>query len=117
MNEPTNFAAVLAATLSSFSLALFGVDWYALLWGFVGAMYALFNGPDLARLPAIAFVAMSTFAGASIGSMVVLAMAVEHRVVLIFISLVGGVCSQMIINEAAKSVSALIGRFLGSQKP
>ncbi len=115
MHDTSNFAAVVAATLSSFSLALFGVDYYALLWGFFGAMYALFNGPELTRLPAISFVAMSTFAGAAIGSMVVLALEIEHRVVLIFISMVGGVCSQMIINEAAKSVSGVIARFLGSK--
>ncbi len=117
MHDTSNFAAVLAASFSSLSLALFGVDYYALVWGFVGAMFALYNGPDLARKPAIAFVTMSTFAGAAIGSMVVLSLGIDHRIILVFCSLVGGVCSQLIINESAKFLTGVIGRFLGAGKP
>src|SRR5574337_247070 len=78
MDETT--AAKTAAGVSSLTLALLGVSHYALIWGFVGALAALYQHRErLGPLRAICFVVLSTFCGAAMATWSISYLAVETR--------------------------------------
>ena len=71
MIEPTSqAAAAIAASISGITLALLGVDHYALVYGLVGSLFALFQAERMGRGKAVLFVLLSTLAGAAMGSSV-----------------------------------------------
>jgi hypothetical protein len=68
--EPTTqTATALAASLSGITLALLGVDYYSLLYAFVGALFALYEAERMGRGKAVLFAVLSTLAGAVMGSL------------------------------------------------
>lgn len=85
MIEPTTQTiAALAASISGISLALLGVDSYSLLYGMVGALFALFEAERMGRLRAVVFVVLSTVGGAALGEGL-LSITVIHSKTLTFV--------------------------------
>jgi hypothetical protein len=95
MHHDTTGAFVAAA--SQVLLALFGVDYYAMLWAFVGSLFALGQAKMMTRRRAVAYVALSTLLGAALGTVFVEWAGTTHRAYLIFGSLLGGSGSQLIV--------------------
>lgn len=102
MTDITIPAAVAAA--SSVTLALFGVDYYSILWGFIGAMFALMEAEREPWARAVLSVMLSTLLGAAFGSLTQLLLDHPNRAVLIFGSLVGGAGSKIIVKAAIEAV-------------
>jgi hypothetical protein len=111
MAEPTTTSATLitfASGLSAVTLALFGVDYYAILWGLVGAMFARTRADQLTLMRAVLYVALATFVGAAIGTGMQALLAQSSRPVLVLCSLAGGWGSQRLMD----SLVAMIERKL-----
>lgn len=105
MIEPTTVtAAGVAAALSAITLALLGVDYYALLWGLVGAMLAMGQAAPMTRGRAIVYVVLSALAGAALGHALANFIGSVSRSVLIVGSLVGGAGAQIIIAALIRAV-------------
>lgn len=103
MIEPTSMtAASVAATLSGITLAMLGVDYYALLGGLVGAMLAMGQAAPMTRARAVLYVVLSAIAGAMLGHGAVTLAGNTARPMLIICSLVAGAGAQALI-------AALIG--------
>lgn len=115
MTEPT-LAATIAAAFSTTTLALFGVDYYALLWGFIGALIALSQADAMPRNKAATFVTLSTFAGAAIGGVMVWLLPASPPSVQIFTSMVGGFGSQLIVKAAMDGIARALGGLNGGAK-
>lgn len=72
MIEPTTqTATALAATFTGVTMALFGVDHFSIIYGFVGAMFAAFEVERVGRAKAVLLVVLSTVGGAAMGNGVV----------------------------------------------
>jgi peptidoglycan/LPS O-acetylase OafA/YrhL len=103
--DPTGSTAVaaMAALASTATMALFGVDYYSLLYALIGALFALASAEQMGRVRAVAFVLLSTLAGAVIGNAV--AGYVEHptRVQLFAMCLVGGLVAQIVATGILKA--------------
>ncbi len=113
--QPDNLAAAIAAAISSFSLAIFGVDYYASLAACIGAMWALVStDTKMGRWKSMAFVAFSTFAGAVFGGVVVLMLQREERVLLLLAALAGGRYAPALLDKLKTLIESLFERFLGS---
>jgi hypothetical protein len=98
MPEPTS--ATIAATLaglSAITLALFGVDYYSLLYALIGAMFALFKSEQMSWGRAVVYVLLATLAGAVLGNLAAGYVAVNPpRLVLIGFCGAGGLLAQAI---------------------
>jgi hypothetical protein len=69
MIEPTTqTATAVAATLSGITMAMLGVDHLSVIYGFVGAMFAVFEVERLGRAKAVLLVVLSTVGGAAMGN-------------------------------------------------
>lgn len=99
MAEPTTTlsAAAVAATISGFTSALLGVDYYSLIWGMVGALLALYQASPMGKVRSVVLVSISTLAGAACGTGAVDVMGSESRPLLIVASLVAGFGAQRIV--------------------
>lgn len=106
--EPTTVTAgALAAAASAVTLALFGVDYYSLLYGFVGAALALSQAEAMGRSRAILYVSLSTLVGAVIGNVFVDWIDHKSRFYLIGSCLVGGIVAQALVAVLIKHAPAL----------
>lgn len=115
MDETT--AAKTAAGISSLTLALLGVSHYALIWGFVGALAALYQHRErLGPLRAICFVVLSTFCGAAMATWSISYLAVETRPVLIGLSLVAGFGAQIILTAILKGLLHRVRQLGGDER-
>ena len=111
MPEPTSTAvgaASIAATASALSLALFGVDYYSLLYGLVGALLALGHAEQMGRARAIVYVLLSMLAGAVIGNVAVEYLQLRTRYFVIGFCLVGGLLAQVAAGVALRVAPSLI---------
>ncbi len=66
--DPQHYANALAASLSGITLALLGVDHLSIIYGLVGALFALYEAERMERGRALVFVVLSTLAGAAMGN-------------------------------------------------
>lgn len=108
MIEPTSItAASIAAALSGITLAMLGVDYYALLGGLVGAMLAMGQAAPMTRCRAVMYVVLSAVAGAIIGQGLTTLANSPARTVLVLCSLVAGAGAQALISAL---ISAAIAR-------
>jgi hypothetical protein len=114
--EP-NWTAAIIAGLSSIIMTLFGVEYYALVWGLVGALLALTQIESMPIRQAVLHVTLSTLIGAALGSAGVEFFSATHRVFLIIGSLVGGAGAQILVGEIIKSLLARIKKLGGSDGP
>jgi predicted aconitase with swiveling domain len=116
--EPTTLTAgAIAAAVSAATMAFFGVDYYSLLYGLVGALLALPHVEQMGRGRAVAFVVLSTLAGAVIGNGFAAYVDSKSRPVLIMGCLVGGLVAQalagQVLQRVPRLVDALIKRVMG----
>lgn len=113
--EPTSTAtaSALAASISGLTLALLGVDYYALMWALVGALVAVTQAASMGRQRAFLFVVLSTMAGAALGGGVHDLMGGSGRPVLVLASLVGGFGAQALLGRAVAAVMRRIDRDVG----
>jgi uncharacterized protein YneF (UPF0154 family) len=116
IDSTLSFGAV-AAAMSAISLALFGVDYYSLLYGLVGALLALPHVEQMGRWRAVLFVVLSTLAGAVIGNGILAYFASSNRALLIAGCLAGGIVAQALAAALLKNVprlfDAAIARMFG----
>lgn len=108
MTEPTTTTAVLTVGLSTTTLALFGVEYFALLWAFIGALFALMQSQAMGRWRAVFFVAISTLIGAALGSGFVDVVQTTSRPILILAVLIGGAGAQTLIGSILKAAQTRI---------
>lgn len=108
MPEPTTFTAgAITAAISAATMAFFGVDYYSLLYGVIGALLALPHVEQMGRVRAMVFVILSTLAGAVIGNGFVLWIDTKSRGALFLSCLVGGLAAQAMAGQLLKSVPRL----------
>lgn len=117
MTEPTTSAAAagLAASLSGITLALLGVEYYALLWALVGALLAMSAAASMTRGRAIAYVALSTLVGAAFGHFAIAMLGAANRPLLIIFSLVGGAGAQQLVFTAIAAIASRIAKTGGEK--
>lgn len=106
-------AAATVAAISQFLLALFGVDYYAMLWAFVGSLFALSQVKKMSRGRALAYILLSTIAGAALGTVFVDWMETQRRAYLILGSLIGGAGAQLFISALVQGALNRIKTTLG----
>lgn len=103
MAEPTSVtAASLAATASAISLAMFGVDYYSMLYALVGALIALGHADKMTWPRAVVYVVLATLIGAVIGTATNEYFGLKSRILLIGLCLVGGIIAQAIAGALVK---------------
>lgn len=109
----TSSAAAISAALSATTLALIGVEYFALLWGLIGALLAMGGAASMTRFRAIVYVALSTLVGAAIGHGVLAFMDSTSRPALILGSLIGGYGAQELIKRAMDAITKRIDKTIG----
>lgn len=105
-NEPVLAAFVAAA--SQVLLTLFGVDYYAMLWAFVGSLVALSQTGPSTRSRALVFVCLSTLVGAALGSAAFSYFDSKAKPILLLSSVVGGFGWQLIMTALVQAVVSRI---------
>lgn len=115
MSSNDSVLAAFVAGASQAMMTLFGVDYYAMLWAFVGTLLALTQAAPMTRPRAIVYVLLSTLIGAAFGSWAVAAIDVKARAHLLWLSVVGGFGSQIIIATALQAVLARVKTIGGAQ--
>lgn len=114
MNE--TLLAKLSAAFSVGTLALFGVDHYALIWGFVGALVALFQHRErMGAFRAITFVMLSTLSGAAMATWGITYLDTGTRPVLIGMSLVAGFGAQLLLTALIRNAIHRINQIGGDE--
>lgn len=114
MDETT--AAKTAAGVSSLTLALLGVSHYALIWGFVGALVALFQHRErMGAFRAITFVMLSTLSGAAMATWGITYLDTGTRPVLIGMSLVAGFGAQLLLTALIRNAIHRINQLGGDE--
>ena len=115
MPEPTTAGVhAFALALSALTMSLLGVDYYSLVWGMVGAQFALFqNDVPMGRVRSVIYIALSTLIGAAVGTGILSIFSSESRALLILVSLVGGFGAQKIVTELLNAGLARIGKMRG----
>ena len=104
MPEPASTtAAAIAAAASGITLALLGVDYYSLLYGLIGALWAMSQAGAMTKVRAVVYVLMSTVVGAAIGSGGVALIGSSSRAVLILACLVAGAGAHLLVTAAVKA--------------
>lgn len=118
MTEPSLASAVIG-WLSGVFLVLFGVDYYAIVWAFMGTLGALyFREQNLGSLKSLAYIAFSTLAGAAIATGLIAISGVVppyQRPILILLSLVIGGGWQSVMAAILEALISRIKKFGGSQ--
>lgn len=107
MDITTPTVTALAASASGITLALLGVDYYSLLYGMVGALFALHEAEPMPRTRAVLFVVLSTLAGAALGNGVLAVAGTNSRALLLVGCIVCGFGTQAIL---ARLLRVLVGR-------
>lgn len=108
MNHHDSLLAALVTGVSQALLVLFGVDYYAMLWAFVGSLLALTQTGAMTRWRALAFVCLSTLVGAALGSAAFAYLQAKPQPVLLLASVVGGFGWQLIMTALVQAVVARI---------
>lgn len=118
MAEPTSSTAVAGIVawtsgLSTLTIALFGVDYYSLIWGLVGAMFARGHASTMDRTRAIVYITLASCVGAAIGTGVVAALQSmlnipAQRPLLVLASLAGGAGAQRLLDAVVAMLAARI---------
>jgi urea transporter len=111
MAEPaTTTAASVAAAVSGITMALLGVDYHAVLYGFVGALIAVSQSQHTSRWRAVVSVVLSTVTGAVLGTAVVQALGLEGRASLLLGCIVGGAGAQALVLGLVRAAGSRIER-------
>lgn len=97
MIEPTSQAAAFAASLSAITMALLGVDHLSIIYGLVGALFALYEAERMERRRALVFVVLSTLAGAAMGNGALTVLGTASKGVLLVSCIVCGYGTQALL--------------------
>lgn len=100
--------------ISANLISLLGLNYYALIWAFVGALVALTQSERMERLRAVIYVALSTFIGALLGTAAGEWLAISKVSLIAVLSLVCGVGWQGMIAAMLKIAE---GRFKSFMTP
>lgn len=112
MAEPTSTtAAGYAAVASGVTLALLGVDYHSMLYGFVGALLAISNSERMPKARAVVYAILSTLTGAVIGNAAVAFFDTTNRSMLIFCCLIGGAGAQGFVYRFIKRANTFIDSY------
>lgn len=106
--------------ISSGLSAILGLNYYALVWAFFGALIPLTQSRRFDGLTAIAYVLFSTMLGALIGTLAADLLGVTQRSAICLMAVVGGASWQSLIaiaiREAEQGFTAVL-RTLFTRKP
>lgn len=116
MSEP-NGAAFVVSTVSAVLMAVFGVDYYSLLWATVGAAATLLYSKPQTKTRAAWAVGISSLLGAALGTFIAARMFNGERSALIVCALVCATGPYMIINALLTRFVAVINRGLPADEP
>lgn len=100
MTDPNHTINSLAALASALTMALIGLDHISVMWGLVGALFALFQSERMGHGRALFFVVLSTLGGAALGNGLLAAAGVAQpagRLLLYAACLVCGFGAQAIV--------------------
>lgn len=107
MTDPTaNAAAAYAASVSAISLAIIGVDYYAIVWGLLGALSMLALTAPVTRTRAVFTVMASTACAAAMSHFLVGLVAEDEgsRSAVIAVAFVLGAGAQPLLLEMVESI-------------
>jgi urea transporter len=111
MAEPaTTTAASVAAAVSGITMALLGVDYHAVLYGFVGALIAVSQSQHTSRWRAVVSVVLSTVTGAVLGTAVVHALGLDGRASVLLGCIVGGAGAQALVLGLVRAAESRVSR-------
>lgn len=111
MAEPlaTGAAVAVVTAVSAVTLALFGVDYYSMLYSFVGALLGLLSIREtISRGRAVLYVALNTVLGAALGNALVEVAGSSSRAALIGACIVCGAGAQMLVTRLLTALGARI---------
>ena len=109
MAEPVSISATsIAAAASVITLAAFGVDYYSLLYGMIGALLAADRGDKMGRTRAIVWVSLSSIVGAVIGNIITEYFGLKSKFMLIGLCLLGGIMAQAAASAIVQGTPVLI---------
>lgn len=118
MPEPTSTsAAAIAATASGVTMALFGVDYYSLLYGLVGAMVAVVNTAQMPWLKAVVFVVLSTLVGSVLGNAAAVTLGATNHIMLSLGCIIGGAGAFGLVAALLKIATGKINGIGGGGQP
>lgn len=109
--------ATFVAGVSQTLLTLLGVDYYALMWAFIGSLGALTQAQTMTRSRAIAYVLLSTLVGAAFGSAAFAWLDAKPKILLLLCSTVGGFGWQLIMAALVQAVISRINTVGGVKQP
>lgn len=116
MSEPTSAAAAgIAASISGVTLALIGVEWYALLWSLIGALFVMGEAPSMGRARAVLYVVLTMLIGAALAHGLMAVAGLQNRAMLIGLSVVFGAGAQRVVSALIKAAEGRIGK-IGGEK-
>src|SRR4051812_14701043 len=104
MSHNDSILAAFVAGVSQVLLTLFGVDYYAMLWAFVGSLVALSQTGQMTRARALVYVCLSTLVGAALGSAAYVYLAATAKPILLLASVTGGFGWQLIMTAIVQAV-------------
>lgn len=118
MNDHSSAAQAAGASFTAMSIALIGVPYLALLWGFIGAAVALvLTGPETPKGAMLSVLAAGLVgaAGGHAAAEYITGSAQTAGSVLVMASLLIGAGAKPILGAAVAAVIAAIGRLGGRQ--
>jgi hypothetical protein len=113
MTEPTTTISSIVAALSMLTTALFGIDYYSILWGMLGALLAASQAPPSERWRAMVSVVLSTLVGAVFGEAAIAALVLMFpggnvRPILFFACTLGGYGGAVLVTGCVDAVLSRI---------
>ncbi len=117
MTDPTSTASgavAVGAWLSAAVLALLGVEYFALVWGIGGAVFALTLTKPESRKAAIVSVVTSALAGAALASMLA-NLSGGGKSALIAIAFITAAGAKPIVSKGIETLENVIGKLGGSK--
>lgn len=92
--------------------ALFGLNYYAMVWAFVGALVALTRSEKMTRMRAVFYVIFSTFIGALLGTAAADYTEIQNRSAIAVMALLGGTGWQGMIAILLKVMEGRIRAYI-----
>lgn len=109
MNHNDSILVAIVMGVNQTLLTVLGVDYYAIIWSFLGSLVALTQTERMGRSRALLFVCLSTLVGAALGSAAFAYLgSSQPKPILLLCSVVGGFGWQLIMAALVQAVVARI---------